>query len=333
MKIKKISKKLFFIRRTYVFHPFIFAALPVLTTLAREINWVVGTEAIRPLMLSIFASATILFALRFVLKDWPRAGFLTSLLIIYLLHYGYSYKLPLTTYIGGIGVNRHAIIFIAWMIVLSVVGSNMVWRQVRPNVITNFMNLLSVIYLIFPLRSIIIFLVAVNNDPLTGWTPVENHTKTNPYTETSYKPDIYYIILDGYAREDVLWEIFQFDNSSFIRNLEEQGFYVGAQSKTNYIQTSLSLASSMNFEYLDAFEGVLSANRYPMRDLVYNSRARAYLNDLGYQMVAVSSEFLVTDIRNADIYLPFNTSIISDFEGAFLVSTTAQILVDNDRLD
>jgi hypothetical protein len=38
------------------------------------------------------------------------------------------------------------------------------------------------------------------------------------------KPDIYYIILDGYARSDVMRELFGFDNSAFLDRLEAKGF-------------------------------------------------------------------------------------------------------------
>jgi hypothetical protein len=96
-------------------------------------------------------------------------------------------------------------------------------------------------------------------------------------------PDIYYVILDGYAREDILQEVYQFENSEFIGSLEEQGFFVAKESQSNYIQTSLSLASSMNFEYLSAFEDIESGNRYPMRDLVHNSRIRSILQHYGYR--------------------------------------------------
>jgi hypothetical protein len=45
-------------------------------------------------------------------------------------------------------------------------------------------------------------------------------------------------------------------------------------------------------------------------------------------MVGLSSLFIVTDVRNADVYIPFNTSLITDFEGAFLATTVAQVFVD-----
>ena len=64
----------------------------------------------------------------------------------------------------------------------------------------------------------------------------------------SDRPDIYYIILDAYGRNDVLGE---FDNADFLTDLERRGFFVATSATSNYRDTLQSLASSLNFAYLD----------------------------------------------------------------------------------
>ena len=54
-------------------------------------------------------------------------------------------------------------------------------------------------------------------------------------------PTVYYIILDGYARQDVLQEKYQIDNTPFIDFLKQKGFYVAEQATSNYKSTALSL--------------------------------------------------------------------------------------------
>src|SRR5262249_55856944 len=71
----------------------------------------------------------------------------------------------------------------------------------------------------------------------------------NSQSETT--PDVYYIILDGYARADTLKRECQFDNSEFLEQLRSRGFYVADQSCSNYPMTFMSLASSLNMSYLD----------------------------------------------------------------------------------
>ena len=65
-------------------------------------------------------------------------------------------------------------------------------------------------------------------------------------------PDIYYIILDAYGRSDVLQTTYGIDNSVFLSQLQELGFYVAECSMSNYAQTELSLSSSLNLNYLQS---------------------------------------------------------------------------------
>ena len=66
-----------------------------------------------------------------------------------------------------------------------------------------------------------------------------------------YKPDVYYIIFDAYPRSDQLLEHFGYDNREMIAFLEDNQFYVAHKSHANYPMTPLSLASSMNMQYMD----------------------------------------------------------------------------------
>jgi hypothetical protein len=43
-------------------------------------------------------------------------------------------------------------------------------------------------------------------------------------------PDVYYIILDGYGRQDVLQREYGFDNSEFINALQSRAFYVARRT-------------------------------------------------------------------------------------------------------
>lgn len=63
-------------------------------------------------------------------------------------------------------------------------------------------------------------------------------------------PDVYYVILDGYARADTLARHYGFDNTPFLDELRRRGFIVTDWSTSNYPYTYLSLASSLNERYL-----------------------------------------------------------------------------------
>ena len=106
-------------------------------------------------------------------------------------------------------------------------------------------------------------------------------------------PNIFFIILDGYARADVLSEIYQFDNTDFLNSLTDKGFFVANQARANYSQTSLTLASSLNMKYLDdlvAGEAFIEANdTLPLAKMINQSLVGRFLKQRGYKTVAFSS--------------------------------------------
>lgn len=87
-----------------------------------------------------------------------------------------------------------------------------------------------------------------------GATPAEEAPRARPVPERAADdaahPDVYYVVLDGYARADALGRHYGFDNSPFLAELRTRGFYVADESLSNYPYTYLSLASSLNARYL-----------------------------------------------------------------------------------
>jgi hypothetical protein len=63
------------------------------------------------------------------------------------------------------------------------------------------------------------------------------------------KPDVYLVVVDGYAGVEQLKSDFSFDNSNFLGSLRQLGFRVLTGSKSNYIRTEFSMASLLNMEY------------------------------------------------------------------------------------
>ena len=120
----------------------------------------------------------------------------------------------------------------------------------------------------------------------------ELQSGSTPATETSvlgYNPDIYAIVLDGYAREDVLRKYYGFDNSTFIQGLRERGFEVSDASTANYNWTFLSLASWLNMDYLPSILGEPVTPTTTTHALVYeavrNNAVARFLRQRGYRIV------------------------------------------------
>ena len=137
------------------------------------------------------------------------------------------------------------------------------------------------------------------------------------------KRDIYFIVVDGYARSDILQEMYGFDNSEFVAYLEERGFVVPASSVSNYPATHLSIASMLNMDYVQTFSPGLEENysRWLMSSFIDHSRVRALLEQQGYTTVSISTNWSITDNATTDVYLHSYPVMLTDFESFILGST------------
>jgi len=164
---------------------------------------------------------------------------------------------------------------------------------------TAFLNVFSVILLGFP-----VYAILTVKTPSLGRPPrVPVPFKVTARPEPARLPDIYYIILDGYARTDVMKSFFDFDNTPFLEVLEHQGFYIARQSNANYCQTPLSLAASLNAVYLDDLVKGLGADQTELSDLIGKSNVLASLRPLRYKFVTFATGFDPTEHPEADTYL------------------------------
>lgn len=140
-------------------------------------------------------------------------------------------------------------------------------------------------------------------------TPVQK-IKTNTAVSTKGLPDIYYFIFDRYAGPTSTTEQYGFDNSAFYKHLEDKGFYVAKNSRTNYPKTFLSLGSSLNMEYLDFVtkqtNGGASKDESIVTPYIENSKVLKFLKDKGYSFVHMGSWWQQTKKnKNADYsYFP-----------------------------
>jgi hypothetical protein len=134
----------------------------------------------------------------------------------------------------------------------------------------------------------------------------EDISSENTNATSDSLPDIYYVILDMYARADYLEEIYHYDNFEFLSFLTDRGFYVANKSRANYPYTAHSLPSSLNFMYLDEVAeevGDLRRSFRPSVAMLKNSRLVRYLRSHGYTTVAFATGYEFTEIRDADLFM------------------------------
>ncbi len=310
-------------------HTLLFAAYPVLALLAFNIGELPASDALRALALSLVAAVLLLLVSRLILRDWAKASLVSTGALILFFSYGHIYELVREYNLAEAFLGKHKFLLPLWLILFGIWFWWVVAKLKKTWEVVRFMNILGAVLILLPLFTITSHTLRAARYQVSQDTQPEVVLAAN----AGERPDIYYIILDGHARADILDELYDYDNSDLIRYLTGKGFYVASQSTSNYIQTSLSLASSLNMEYLDelaAAQGVENNDRTPLAVMTYNSKLREYLAGQGYKLVAFQTGYGRTSIRSADIFwsvddevVPQVTSLwkVNSFESLFLETT------------
>lgn len=234
-----------------------------------------------------------------VTKDGHRAGFLTTLVMGWALYYGTASNVLVSLIDLDSPPVVYLLLLVPWTIIFLFLGSKFFWRRIgsAPSMVT-YLNLTTAAMLLFygyQVAKIEAHAFIDTSDLLASGTAGT--------TEATSRPDIYYLILDAYARADVLEEMYGYDNAEFVRFLSERGFYIAGQSRSNYMNTELSLASSLNMSYLRSLSTGRLTRASVLKRLIAGSQVRSRLESLGYQIVTFSTPFYFTDITDADVFL------------------------------
>ncbi len=299
------------------FHPFLLATYPAVALLAHNIEQVRPPIALRAALVSVIGAGVLLLIFRIVIRDWDRAALASSFAILLFFTYGHVYEYLQTVTVGGFVLGRHRHLIPLWLLIFGIGLWQLLRRGQRNSSLTVGLNGVTALALIFPLFTLTTYEVRLNAAQQEA-EQLEVGGCGLQTPEGGQAPDVYFIILDAYARQDVLEEVYELDNSEFLTALEELGFYVARWSQSNYIHTELSLTSSLNMDYLQSLDPIFASGGPP--DLSYiwpllgKSRARQTFECLGYKIVTFDSGYYWTGWRDVDVFLSKETGLIGDFE-------------------
>lgn len=316
-----------------VLHPLLFAAYPMLALLAHNITEVPLKEGVRPLLLSLALAALVLLLLRALLKGWHKAGLLASLITLWFFSYAHIYRLVKTSPIPVLAaVGRHRYLAPASVLLVALAAWWIARQRREITSWTRALNAAGAIAVLLPVATIVGFSLH------SAGSIQPSMRVAGKLTRPENPPDIYYIILDSYGREDILEDVFDYDNQPFLQGLEQRGFFVASQSHANYGRTALSLASSLNMDFIQNLIQDLdpeSSQQQILAELIKQSTIRLTLEDLGYDIVAFSTGYQPTELKDADTYITggaldqiLGLNAFSDFEGMLIDNSAGLILLD-----
>ncbi len=313
-------------------YPLLLSIYPVVSLLATNVDQMKLVEGLRALLLLFAIGGLLFFLLKLILHDANRAALVFSFLWVLFFSYGHVYSILERTPVFGLTLGRHRWMVPLWVILLAV---GVFWALTRKKDLTRLtqtLNVAAIVLLVMPVLQIAL----AEAKAQIAWSQREKQSLESGGLEIppgQTPPDVYYIILDAYARGDVLQDTFGYDNTSFLEGLEAMGFYVADCSQSNYAQTELSLVSSLNMNYLEALDDHFTPDktgRTPLRPLLQASAVRQILENMGYQTVAFETGYSWSQLEDADVYLTRSTKVtgLNEFEVLLVESSASLVLND-----
>jgi len=298
-----------------ILHPFLIASYAVIALLAHNIEEIEAIVALRALVI-VLALATLAYLVaKVILRDRLKAGLLATLALALFFTYGHVYNDLEPVSLLGMPLGRHRLLAPLWLVIF-IGHATWVYRSRSPLLNWNrLLNLVAAATLILPLSQLGMFTIRTISATSGAENPVIEGAIRLP--EQTPPPDVYYFILDAYARDDVLVEEFDLDPSPFLEQLESIGFYVARCSQSNYAQTQLSLSSSLNMDYLQDLEPDYTPeqkSRVGMEELIRHNAVRRALEGLGYQIIAFETGFKGTQWEDADLYIGPNSGPLQSMQ-------------------
>ena len=254
METKKNSK---------IFHPFLIAFFPIMAIYSVNIGLIQLEQFVFPTILIVGSALLFFLCLKYILKNGKKAALIVTLAFIIFFSFGHIYNMLNQVSIGDTDLGSNRTLLPIFVISFGI-GSFLIIKTKRTlDNATSIVNTISVVFI-----AVIVAMVGIEafgcDECLIQQTyslgifsdqrmdsPFYFEEHSFSVSESDSLPDVYYIILDGYPRNDVLKKHLNFDNSEFINFLKQREFYVVENSHSNYSLSSTSIPATMNMNYIN----------------------------------------------------------------------------------
>jgi len=310
-----------------VIYPFVFAIFPILFLYAFNIDQTPFKDAIIPLLISLAAVAVLFLLLWLALKSAAKAGLISSVFVVLFFSYGPFLHVLHKTFLKAVPDNAFTAVFALVFILLAAL---IIRHKGDFKKLTKMLNVVAVVLIALSIINITVYGISASsrNRQTHRGVPVKKIVGL----DRSKLPDVYYIILDAYVGQQTLKDFFKYDNSEFTGFLKEKGFYVASESRSNYPETFLSLASSLNMEYVNFLTkecGKNSKSRYIPYKMIENNAVSHFFKLNGYKVVVLASNWVGTRrFKDADLLMARNTVFEQEFTDVLIKSTLLRTVVN-----
>ena len=286
-------------------HPILIAIFPILIIYSQNIGRVEIEELFLPVIIIVGLTIGLYYFLKSILKNENKSAIIVTLILITLFSYGHIYYLLNDVMIDEFDIGKNRYLIPAFGLALGISIFFIIRaRRVFDNA-TSILNVISIVFII----------VAISNVALVGAEIISCDKCSNqeffyetrdfsdyfePHkfliSENEKLPDVYYLILDEYARNDALLEYHEFDNTEFTEFLQDKGFHVAKNSFANYPMSVQSIPATMNLQYINFLADEIGSevrNYKPLNEKDYglyaNNQVIKNFKEMGYKIVTFNT--------------------------------------------
>jgi hypothetical protein len=324
------------------FYPFLIGLYPVL--FLWQINYSQVQAFVIPpaLLLAVEICVPVYLVCWLILRHNPlKAAALAGLALFMFYTYGALFAQFDNLSVAGHIIGRHRYTLPAWLLITAVAAFFIIRSRSNFHNFNLIFNLVSMVLVMVTLAQIGYFWLSSNPfQQKARKKPAETTLTSSGQKVTDTRPDVYYILMDAFSRQDLLQSEYHLDDSAFIKNLQDLGFTVPDCTQSNYINTEYSMSATLNMNYLDglgfSIPALVADNSGKLlipigkHNLVFSK-----FEDLGYQTVAFHTAYPIVNITDADIYYDFEATSMpsqrvesSNFRYMFFKTTMMRVMIE-----
>jgi hypothetical protein len=285
---------------------------------------------IRPFLFTLLGSALLYGLLYVAFRNGIKAALIGTLLLMAYFSYGHVYYAARSVPALKL-LNHHAVLLPLYILILGL-G---IWGILRIKKYDNVVLYLNAASLVLVVLQVVELSYAYIETSYAASQPVKFQSGLTLKTNIKDMPDVYVIVLDTYMRSDALKQDLGYDNSPFINQLTNLGFYVAKCGHPDYTFTYASISALLNMRYIpqayanDVWDD-FSDNGF-WSNLLKNNEVRAQLKSVGYKTVAFQEEYPLVQFDNSDVLIgedhpSIDSAYLYPFEVVYQQSTAAIIL-------
>ena len=280
-----------------IIHPILIALYPVFFVYSQNIHLILIQGIIFPVLIILGITIAMWAITRSILKNTRKSALLTSLFVFLFFSYGHIFNILESNSNQEYSFLIHTFLLITYALIAIFSTYYLVKTPTKLNNITTLTNVISI-----TLVSFVLFNIGTTN--FENFSTYQDEIQSPIVLENDFKnfPDVYYIVLDEYAPLRTLNMFYDYDNSHFIKFLQERGFFVTKNSHSNYAQTFLATASTLNMKNVNFLSDIVGKESLDQRipyEMISNNIVMKNFKDIGYEIYNFDSGWWGT--RNLQI--------------------------------